>query len=798
MERKVGTMMKHFKKKGLAMLLALTMVCSALPVSALADEVDVAIDTVSIDDTTSNDTVAEESASEGTASDVVSDNSESSEEVVDDSTGADDTVADDPKDAATDDSADNTTGGTENDTADDEDSEELTPEEFAAKQAAEDEAARLAELLAASPEIVSEYTHNDVTVHVSAPEGAFPGGTSVEIVPVVQVNELVDAIDTVDQAKDVVAFDITFYDINGNEIQPRDGFTVSVSFELAAASELSQDDASLQVYHVDDAQNATPVGDEIPSSSDGVEINVEAESFSVYAVTVTHTKTGFDAEFYLLKKINVIPLENGSTQYAAKDYTDKDLTNMVGVVSGTAFVALGDQIDVTELNIADVFEPVQNAIEKTPDSDYLDDLKENILTSNDITGDFDNYGILWYVVKIAAGTYHVDGVVYDKTANFKALAYDANTTDSVTVPDKMAYPLGTKVTVADKVSRSGYEFTGWNTQADGNGVAYAAGSELELVDHTTLYAQWKKTTNTKVNFYIQLNNEVMDSEGNIKPRPVEKFSGSVAASTMSDRVLTSFSYADKAGNAVTANGVIRASYLGKTDFIQDPPTDADVFDRLKNDTKTKQHYTAEQLAKLSSENYDIYWYVVKYHNDGWHVDGILKEKMNDDGSNPPTTPGGSEETPGTPGGDGTSGSGGTPSTPGGGGTSGGGTPTTPGGNTPQTDIPEDDVPLTDHPSETEDIPEDDVPLTDLPDETEDIPDDDVPLSDLPCEVTDIPDDDVPLTDLPGEAEDIPEDDIPLADNPATGDNTFIWLLAAMVSGLGLVITVRKRKNGSAK
>ena len=70
--------------------------------------------------------------------------------------------------------------------------EELTPEELAAKLAAEEEArlaaeeeARLAvekeaariraELLATSPEIISQYTQGNVTVNVQAPEGAFPG-----------------------------------------------------------------------------------------------------------------------------------------------------------------------------------------------------------------------------------------------------------------------------------------------------------------------------------------------------------------------------------------------------------------------------------------------------------------------------------------------------------------------------------------------------------------------------------------------------------------------------------------------
>lgn len=108
----------------------------------------------------------------------------------------------------------------------------------------------------------------------------------MEITPVYEVSDIVDAIDGVEGSEDIVAFDITFYDIDGEEIQPRDGYNVDVFFELAASSDLAQDDTTLQVYHVDDEQNATPVGGEIASSSDGVEVSIEAESFSVYAITV--------------------------------------------------------------------------------------------------------------------------------------------------------------------------------------------------------------------------------------------------------------------------------------------------------------------------------------------------------------------------------------------------------------------------------------------------------------------------------------------------------------------------------
>ena len=45
-------------------------------------------------------------------------------------------------------------------------------------------------------------------------------------------------------------------------------------------------------------------------------------------------------------------------------------------------------------------------------------------------------------------------------------------------------------------TRDGYEFTGWNTKSDGNGVSYRDGAvvkDLSSVDGSivTLYAKWK-------------------------------------------------------------------------------------------------------------------------------------------------------------------------------------------------------------------------------------------------------------------------------------------------------------------
>lgn len=68
-------------------------------------------------------------------------------------------------------------------------------------------------------------------------------------------------------------------------------------------------------------------------------------------------------------------------------------------------------------------------------------------------------------------------------------------------------PINSRITVegyGNLPSRTGYEFTGWNTASDGNGTAYAAGATARLTaGGNDLYAQWKaKTYDYTVEYYI--------------------------------------------------------------------------------------------------------------------------------------------------------------------------------------------------------------------------------------------------------------------------------------------------------
>jgi uncharacterized repeat protein (TIGR02543 family) len=97
----------------------------------------------------------------------------------------------------------------------------------------------------------------------------------------------------------------------------------------------------------------------------------------------------------------------------------------------------------------------------------------------------------------AGGSLAVDG---DTTlfANWIELptyivSYDANGADAGSVPDSQWKTRGIALTLAANtgaLTKGSYVFAGWNTAADGSGIDYPAGGELNLDEDVTLYARW--------------------------------------------------------------------------------------------------------------------------------------------------------------------------------------------------------------------------------------------------------------------------------------------------------------------
>ncbi|MBQ9208728.1 MAG: InlB B-repeat-containing protein [Oscillospiraceae bacterium] len=78
------------------------------------------------------------------------------------------------------------------------------------------------------------------------------------------------------------------------------------------------------------------------------------------------------------------------------------------------------------------------------------------------------------------------------------VTYDANGGDGTAPADDTEYAGNDTVTVKSEgsLTKDGYSFDGWNTEADGSGTAYAANGTFTITADTTLYAQWAANQHT--------------------------------------------------------------------------------------------------------------------------------------------------------------------------------------------------------------------------------------------------------------------------------------------------------------
>lgn len=141
---------------------------------------------------------------------------------------------------------------------------------------------------------------------------------------------------------------------------------------------------------------------------------------------------------------------------------------------------------------------VTRNLEKLPTDEEL----KTIIPSYDPESQY----VLWYVMKWYEETdsnrgkvfVHVDGVILDR--NMYTVTYDNNTIEKVKVPLGYQVETGTTIvvgaeknrTVASDPVRNGYNFVGWNTQADGQGTSYNTGDTITVDSSITLHAIWSK------------------------------------------------------------------------------------------------------------------------------------------------------------------------------------------------------------------------------------------------------------------------------------------------------------------
>jgi uncharacterized repeat protein (TIGR02543 family) len=94
----------------------------------------------------------------------------------------------------------------------------------------------------------------------------------------------------------------------------------------------------------------------------------------------------------------------------------------------------------------------------------------------------------------------IDQIYFTPASSNYTMAYDGNSQTSGTAPTDSSSPYSSGATVSTLansggLTRTNYDFSGWNTQADGLGTDYAApqASAFNITANTTLYAKWTGT-----------------------------------------------------------------------------------------------------------------------------------------------------------------------------------------------------------------------------------------------------------------------------------------------------------------
>ena len=165
------------------------------------------------------------------------------------------------------------------------------------------------------------YTNDDVVITVSeVAEGAIPEGAELKVVPILkndadtqtqytEVEEKIQekAAETETEIKGFLAYDITFVDEEGNEIEPNSEVKVSIEYKQAAIpAELSEEDAKdteVSVMHLEeDADgNVSQVVDmgeagkvdtlETTDAKQVEKVEVKTESFSAFTIIWENRRT---------------------------------------------------------------------------------------------------------------------------------------------------------------------------------------------------------------------------------------------------------------------------------------------------------------------------------------------------------------------------------------------------------------------------------------------------------------------------------------------------------------------------
>ncbi len=382
----------------------------------------------------------------------------------------------------------------------------------------------------------SEETDDGLKVEVEAEKGIFPEGTTMKVTAISEK----EAIEAAKEAKEAagentnvdtaIGVDISFYDTDGNEIEPQDEQNVKVNITIDEKNTLEGDDFS--IIHKPD--EGTP---EIIDEDDIKEISGEgatfyANQFSIYVITPTTP----DIATYIFydkdgKELSV-KVKNTSndnyTEVTEQKVKDNETVYVPATpeIDGYVFLGWSKTKDSTEADFlegnkefsASVFATeTVNLYPVYKEAHYVFFMDAQGRVSTTKTGVSEDKISTTDVTIPLASTESVTGWYYDAALTQKAddsiilgdsditlypkvetghyLYFSTGSGASYIEPEFVASDKTT--TEPSDPTRSGYTFAGWATtqeKADNGTADFEFGKALS--SNTTIYAVWTPSTNT--------------------------------------------------------------------------------------------------------------------------------------------------------------------------------------------------------------------------------------------------------------------------------------------------------------
>lgn len=172
-----------------------------------------------------------------------------------------------------------------------------------------------------------------------------------------------------------------------------------------------------------------------------------------------------------------------------------------------------------------------------------------------------NSGDTYFQLKVSGVCYFSSIVITYETGGSTptyTVTYDGNGSTGGTVPATAEYDKGATVTVAGNTGglvKTGFDFAGWNTAANGSGTTYQEGNTFTINANTTLYARWTAQSNK------------LSTPTNLKTTDITSNSAKLSWDAVPHATKYIVTYAETNSPAITSTTYVLSGLLPNTHYL---------------------------------------------------------------------------------------------------------------------------------------------------------------------------------------------------------------------------------------